>query len=479
MNQKKHYKKYNTHKRYKTDLCEDNMTFDDCELAILRHSVDETEKIQGKKIANDSEIKRILEILEIFLRRKKLVCYGGTAINNILPLHAQFYNRDVEIPDYDFYSPNALDDAKELADIYHKEGYLEVEAKSGVHVGTYKVFVNFIGIADITYLHKPIFEEIYKESITINGIHYAPPNFLRMNMYLELSRPAGDVSRWEKIFKRLVLLNTHYPFDTTNNCNTVDFQRNMEDSTENSEKIYYIIRDSFIDQNVIFFGGYASSLYSRYMKKEIRHIAKNIPDFDVLSENPEICSRIVKERLQQNGFKKVKLIHHKGIEELIPEHIEIRIENETLAFIYKPIACHSYNTIHIQEKPINVATIDTILTFYLAFIYAKLPYYTKDRLLCMAKFLFDVEQENRLQQKGLLKRFSIHCYGSQKTMEEIRSEKANKYNELMNDKNSKEYQKWFLKYNPGQHVKPVSNNKMRTKNSRTRKITRKSSNFLI
>ncbi len=38
----------------------------------------------------------------------------------------------------------------------------------------------------------------------VNGIRYAPPNFLRMNMYLELSRPAGDVSRWEKVFKRRV-----------------------------------------------------------------------------------------------------------------------------------------------------------------------------------------------------------------------------------------------------------------------------------
>jgi hypothetical protein len=25
---------------------------------------------------------------------------------------------------------------------------------------------------------------------------------LQMNIYLELSRPAGDVSRWEKVFKR-------------------------------------------------------------------------------------------------------------------------------------------------------------------------------------------------------------------------------------------------------------------------------------
>ena len=32
-----------------------------------------------------------------------------------------------------------------------------------------------------------------------------------MLMYLELSRPAGDVSRWEKVLKRLTLLNKHYP----------------------------------------------------------------------------------------------------------------------------------------------------------------------------------------------------------------------------------------------------------------------------
>jgi len=50
----------------------------------------------------------------------------------------RFYNDDVDLPDYDFYSPNALQDAKELADIYFKKGYEEVEAKSGQHHGTTK-----------------------------------------------------------------------------------------------------------------------------------------------------------------------------------------------------------------------------------------------------------------------------------------------------------------------------------------------------
>ena len=36
--------------KYNTKLCDNDMTFQECELAILRHAVDETEKIQQQKI---------------------------------------------------------------------------------------------------------------------------------------------------------------------------------------------------------------------------------------------------------------------------------------------------------------------------------------------------------------------------------------------------------------------------------------------
>jgi len=104
----------------------------------------------------------------------------------------------------------------------------------------------------------------------------------------------------------------------------------------------------------------------------------------------------------------------------------------------------------IKNQEINVATIDTILTFYLSFWYANLKYYDKDRLMCMAKYLFEVEQHNRLSQRGLLKRFSIDCYGKQMTLSDLRAEKARKYRELANNRNSAEYEMWFLKYYPQQ-----------------------------
>lgn len=448
-------------KKFKTDLCSDKMTFEECELTILRHSVDKTTEIQGKRAVNNDDIKKMLTILENFLVNKKLICYGGTAINNILPKSVQFYNREVEIPDYDFFSKNALNDAKELSDIFFNEGFTDVEAKSGVHKGTYKVFVNFIPIADITSLFPDIYDNLAKESITIMGIRYCPPNYLRMSMYLELSRPAGDVSRWEKVLKRLTLLNKYYPIKPEIDCrkvkdNSLKHKENKskrENKNEKEENVYSIIKESFIEQGAVFFGGYATHLYSKYMPKNVQPIVDNVQIFDVLSETPDKCALIIKERLANAGITNVKEINHEGIEDIIPENIEIKINNKTHAYIYKPIACHNYNVITINGEKVNIATIDTMLSFYLAFIYVNNKHYNKDRILCIAKYLFELEQHNRLSQNGILKRFSTDCYGVQKGLTNVRAEKAEMFKKLSKEKNSKEFEEWFLKYVPSQQTK--------------------------
>ena len=620
---------------------DNKVSFEDKELEILRDAVDLVEKRKGAEIIQDPKVQDIISIVEKFIANKKLVCYGGTAINNILPEDAQFYNKDIELPDYDFYSDNALDHAKELADIYYKAGYEDVEAKSGVHHGTYKVFVNFTGIADITHMEPALFKAISREAIVKKNILYAPPDFLRMAMYLELSRPDGDVSRWEKVQKRLTLLNAHYPLKGYD-CDKIEYQRGFDGATlsntgevsisktrsksqsksrsksasepaspsrtpsqsrtrtvkrggggsvkalkrkavtqiikkyhsldsymkhlyhavssheetvgdfkysieedklthryrliatyerlfgkddnfvlysmnakvldaeadkdaeaspspipsksrsksktkskkrtsdkeeysvnksrisysSNREKelaetdIYNIVRDVFIKNRAVFFGGYANILYSRYMPKHQRRIVQKIPDFDILSEDPrELCEEVVRE-LTAHKYTGVKYTKHAGVGEVISEHYDIRVGDEVIAFLYKPLACHSYNTIRIDSgeggksgsMTIRIATIDTMLSFYLAFIYADRVYYDINRILCMSQFLFDVQQHNRLKQTGLLRRFSINCYGKQPTLESMRFEKTKKYEELKGKRDSREFEEWFLRYIPYEHV---------------------------
>ncbi len=66
------------------------------------------------------------------------------------------------------------------------------------------------------------------------------------------------------------------------------------------KKIFYVTRDSFINQGLVFFGAMANKMYIKYLKKFEHHRFKNIPDFDVLSEDPHQSAVILKEQLQND-----------------------------------------------------------------------------------------------------------------------------------------------------------------------------------
>lgn len=369
--------------------CPKNMTYQECELDILREAVDKAELKQQIKGTNTKEVMSIMEVVEMYLRKKKLICYGGTAINNILPESDQFYDFKIDVPDYDFYSPNALKDAKDLADIYHHKGFTDVEAKSGVHHGTYKVFVKHIPVADVSQLDPVLFRNILKDAKTFDGIKYAPPDFLRMAMYLELSRPFGDVSRWEKVLKRLTLLNKHYPLNASG-CFDDIFKREFKSHDQQTLELYATVRDSFIDQSLVFFGGHAISLYKQHMGKKSFNYIDKTPDFDVLANDPRRAATLVIERLKDAGFTRATHRKHAPLGEIISEHYEIRSgtnPNQTLAFIYKPLACHSFNNIHVKGRKVRVASIDTMLSLYLAFYYSNKSHHDKKRILCFSKLL--------------------------------------------------------------------------------------------
>tara|TARA_Y100000816_G_scaffold276472_1_gene245683 strand:+ start:43 stop:1422 length:1380 start_codon:yes stop_codon:yes gene_type:complete len=444
-------------------------TLQEKEINILRDAVDKADQKQAKKIINSQEIKTIFNIVEKFIKDKSVICYGGTAINNILPIKDQFYSKNTQLPDYDFFSKNALNDAKNLADIYLKNGFEEVEAKSGIHLGTYKVFVNFIPIADITQIDTTIFNNLKKNSIIIDNIHYAPPNYLKMASYLELSRPAGDISRWEKVLKRLTLLNKNFPIKGKD-CHVNKFIKNF-----NNNKLPFIfttIKNIAIDEGLVFFGGFALMLFNNYTSPNEKKLLSNNPSFDLLSENPKKTLDNIIKKLTTGGFKDIQFKKHDNIGEIIPYHYILKVNNNIVAFIYEPIACHSYNIIHSNNKIIKIATIDTMLSFYLAFLYSNKEYYNENRILCIAEYLFKIQARNRFKQKGVLKRFSISCYGKQQTLANVRAQKAKKFRELKNKKNSKEYEKYFLRYIPFESKK-VKSKKVKSKKVKSKKIKSK------
>jgi len=442
--------KYSNYKsdKYKlsTKITSNNNTNEKIE-EIIEKAVEEIEYIQGKSLVNSPTIKKILDILENFIKSKKLIIYGGTAVNNILPKKFQFYDKTIELPDYDMYSTNALEDAKELADIYFKNGFEFVEAKSGFHFGTYKVFVNFFGIADITNIDQQIFNNISKEAIIIQGIRYCPVNFLKMGMYYELSKPKGDVSRWEKVYTRLNILNSVYPpkyidKKCINYTRKEIIEKNKYKHISNS--IFHILSN----YDVVFIGLKAIMMISKQSTKNIEFLS-NASSYDILCYNPMKILKDVKVELEKKfGLKNIKIEKKHNIGEILPNHYFLLIDNTILIFAYQENACYSYNTVKINKKTYKIGTIDTVLYFYYAFLYVNKPYYDKKRLLCLANLLFEIQKEDILKQTGLLKRFVPTCYGNEKTLEDAKKEKYEKKQELLKNEDKEELRKMFFKYDP-------------------------------
>ena len=105
-------------------------------MKYLLDSIAKNEKIQKRNKKVNQLDENIIAIVEKFIIDNKLICYGGTAINNILPKEVQFYDFDIDIPDYDFFSYDAMTHAKQLCDLFASHDKFYVESKSAFFYGT-------------------------------------------------------------------------------------------------------------------------------------------------------------------------------------------------------------------------------------------------------------------------------------------------------------------------------------------------------
>ena len=95
----------------------------------------------------------------------------------------------------------------------------------------------------------------------------------------------------------------------------------------------------------------------------------------------------------------------------------------------------------------------------------------------MSEFLYRVQERNRLEQRGILRRFSINCYGKQTTKEDIRTEKTKLFEKYKNNRNSPEWEWNFLKYIPKDNKAKKNEKKLKSKKvkKKTKKVKNKKS----
>ena len=433
----------------------------DFELEYLKKAIKTNDTYQ-KRIKKQTLVdQKLIDIVENFIKKYELICYGGIAINNILPKDVQFYDYHIDIPDYDFFSTDAMSQAKELAKIFVEAGYNNVEAKSAFFHGTYKVFVNFIPIADITQVGETMFSNVKKHSIKREGIRYCDPIFLRMSMHQELSRPMGDTSRWEKIFQRLTLLNTYYPFEIIKN----KISTSIPETRENIET-YKTLRNLMIKNKIPLCGEYAMFLYSKTLslKRMKQKLAdKKIYQLAVYVENTNEIMSII-----QSNIENMTMTHHKIGYKYMKDFYTVEKDGQVFMHIFLTNSCISYNQVSYRNQPINVCSIDTILSLYFGLIVTEHETINVENLYFYCFMMYTIIQNKYNIDKDILKRFNLPCIGKHETFEDIRKERNKKYETLKGNKKSSEYEEWFLQFTPKKQLKmsktrSVTNTKNATK----------------
>ena len=403
----------------------------------LEKVIDHMTLVNDKKAASNPVTKLSLSIVHQFLKDHPVMCYGGTAINNLLPEEDRFYDPETTVPDYDFYSRTPQEHAMVLANQLSEAGIASVEVKPGMHLGTFKVFADYEGVADITHLDADIFDRLWKENVVVGGVHYVTPNFLRMSMYLELSRPQGDVSRWRKVYERLLLLNKHYPMV----CPMQKEEEETETTEENRKEVESLLKK----HNVVLLGITASQIHLGKGPKWATPVT-------ILAE-PDTLVKLVegKKTEEQEGS------------EILPAHVDILDKDgEILMRVHETAACHSY---HQMANGIKVASIPTMLQFVFAYMYSGLHEDEITHLMCVAQRLVDLANNKEKRRYALLT--PIDCIGTQETLIDMKKHKAELYNKLSTNKSSAEFLKYFFSYNP--RVTKTQRAKVREQLHKTRK----------
>lgn len=374
----------------------------------LKKAIEKGEYRMKYESAHDTSLMQALSIVRDFIKRKKRVCYGGTAMNELLPVSKQFYNPDVDLPDYDFYTPDVEEDVKHLVDDLKHAGFTDVHNKVGMHAGTKKILVNFIAVADISFIEPELFTIIYRRSIVKNDVHYTDPDILRMMMYLELSRPHGMISRWEKVFDRLKLINTELPIRAA--CRTTKNQYEAYVPMDIRKKIL----EYGIKHKRILCNGPLASIY----KKGITHqnaVFNSHGTYPILFVSPEPKEDIIEIRDMLKDDS-IEVFLHKERGEIVPLRIELRRRDTPICMFIQETACHSYRSIPLPDKgSIRVASLEFLITLYLSIhIFTNSsPDYLGERIICQVKNFIELSDKNYRAKHSQFSPFSLKCTGHQ------------------------------------------------------------------
>jgi hypothetical protein len=390
--------------------------------------VEEATNLRDRELVSNPDLRKALRIVETFLQKYKRVCYGGMAINAHLPNNLKFYDFEKVLPDYDFFTSEPDQDIQLLKTMFQDAGYKEISNRMGMHEGTMKLYVNYVAVADITFLPFWMISILKKRAIHENGILYTDADFLRMNMYLELSRPRGEVERWEKVYKRLVLLNlskhTHKTACTHKKVNRFKVPK----------PIHSLLLSYIATHDLIFAGAELQRIYSNPKSNRVGYIVQSQSPVLAYAENPEHHIYAIQQLLQSEyPSVRFKLVKWPSVATGFPSMWGLQINGVLSMVCVDELFCISYNIVQLPKLgSLKIVSLDAAIhLFYMLTFLRGLEGIVPKSIHCFADSLVDISRTTRDKgAPGVYPLFVTQCQGHQESKASLIREKVRRVKSL-------------------------------------------------
>jgi hypothetical protein len=323
------------------------------------------------------EISRTYKSIIKFIKKNKLLVYGGFAQNTLIKnknpkdvfyreIDGVYYNWP-DIADIEIYSPTPVEDVIKLTEHLFAEKFKYISCQEAAHGGTYKIHINFLAYVDITYMPYNIYNNIMK--INIDDINLVHPHFMFCDCLRILTDPYTSYWRLDKTINRFQKLLTYYPIDVSQNNKKIDFKVDIDNN------VLDFVRHKIIHESkLIIIGFYA---YNYYIKKySDKYLLKEFPYYELISTDNVNDNKNILNILKQEYGNKITTKKFYTFFDFLDERTEYYLNNKKILIIYGSYErCIVYN--QSDNKKGLFGTFNLVL-MYMFFVYV-LKYINKDR----------------------------------------------------------------------------------------------------
>lgn len=409
------------------------------DLSTFSNNIDDLEKklikIENETLQPTRKIKlEMIDIVLDFIKTNKRKLYGGYAQNILikkLSPEDAFYSDDT-IPDLDFYSPEPIKDAIKLSNIFVEKGYPRISASQAIHDETYSIFVDYVNVADISYVPKNVYNKI--PYVEIDGVNYTAPMYIFIDMLKMITDPVvSGTHRWKKTFPRIYLLQQHYPF------NKATSPLNIKKNNTPDLLMGIIIKFIKNNDNVIITGDYAyncflqaSGILKQNNTKIFKYIDVSFYEMHCLDyvENTKELYKLLKDSDFGND---ISLIEYYPMSISFPSTSEIYYKDiliaQTIHRDYKCIPIKKINYIIFdndnatidKDNMINIGSFDFNLLSELKFWFRNRVMDNKEKmkfhstkishLIEFKRYFYDNNKNKNILSDTLFEQFITSCVG--------------------------------------------------------------------